>query len=61
MVRKMDEESKIPREFQGVQFELAEMATQIEAARLLTYNAARLRDDGLPFEDPTTTLMTFRV
>ena len=36
-------------EFQGVQFELAEMATQIEAARLLTYNAARLRDDGLPF------------
>ena len=36
-------------EFQAVQFELAEMATQIEAARLLTYNAARLRDDGLPF------------
>ena len=31
-------------EFQAVQFELAEMATQIEAARLLTYNAARLRD-----------------
>ena len=36
-------------ESQGVQFELAEMATQIEAARLLTYNADRLRDDGLPF------------
>jgi butyryl-CoA dehydrogenase/short/branched chain acyl-CoA dehydrogenase len=36
-------------EFQGVQFELAEMATQIEAARLLTYNAARRRDVGLPF------------
>jgi butyryl-CoA dehydrogenase/short/branched chain acyl-CoA dehydrogenase len=36
-------------EFQAVQFELAEMATEIEAARLLTYNAARLRDDGLPF------------
>jgi alkylation response protein AidB-like acyl-CoA dehydrogenase len=36
-------------EFQGVQFELAEMATQIEASRLLTYNAARLRDVGLPF------------
>jgi hypothetical protein len=32
-----------------VQFELAEMATQIEAARLLTYNAARLRDLRLPF------------
>ncbi|MBL8228600.1 MAG: acyl-CoA dehydrogenase [Bryobacterales bacterium] len=36
-------------EFQGVQFELAEMATQIEAARLLVYNAARLRENGLPF------------
>jgi short-chain 2-methylacyl-CoA dehydrogenase len=36
-------------EFQGVQFELAEMATDIEAARLLVYNAARLRDAGLPF------------
>jgi butyryl-CoA dehydrogenase/short/branched chain acyl-CoA dehydrogenase len=36
-------------EFQAVQFELAEMATQIEAARLLTYNAARLRDIGRPF------------
>jgi butyryl-CoA dehydrogenase/short/branched chain acyl-CoA dehydrogenase len=31
-------------EFQAVQFQLAELATQIEAARLLTYNAARLRD-----------------
>jgi butyryl-CoA dehydrogenase/short/branched chain acyl-CoA dehydrogenase len=36
-------------DFQGVQFDLAEMATDIEAARLLTYNAARLRDDGKPF------------
>jgi len=36
-------------EFQGVQFELAEMATDIEAARLLVYNAARLRDDGSPY------------
>lgn len=35
--------------FQGVQFDLAEMATQVEAARLLVYNAARLRDLGLPF------------
>jgi short/branched chain acyl-CoA dehydrogenase len=31
-------------EFQAVQFELSNMAMQIEAARLLTYNAARLRD-----------------
>ncbi len=36
-------------EFQGVQFELAEMATQIEAARLMVYNCARLRDAGQPF------------
>jgi alkylation response protein AidB-like acyl-CoA dehydrogenase len=35
--------------FQGVQFQLAEMATEIEAARLLVYNAARLKDAGLPF------------
>jgi alkylation response protein AidB-like acyl-CoA dehydrogenase len=31
-------------EFQAVQFQLADLATEIEAARLLTYNAARLRD-----------------
>ena len=36
-------------EFQGVQFELAQMATEVEAARLLVYNAARLRDAGQPF------------
>ena len=36
-------------EFQGVQFQLAEMATELEAARLLVYNAARLKDAGLPF------------
>lgn len=36
-------------DFQGVQFELAEMATRVEAARLMTYNAARLRDSGQPF------------
>lgn len=35
--------------FQGVQFQLAEMATEIAAARLLVYNAARLKDAGLPF------------
>jgi short/branched chain acyl-CoA dehydrogenase len=37
-------------EFQGVQFELAKMATELEAARLLVYNAARLKDAGLPFQ-----------
>jgi butyryl-CoA dehydrogenase/short/branched chain acyl-CoA dehydrogenase len=36
-------------EFQGVQFELAQMATEVEAARLLVYNAARLRDAGHPY------------
>jgi len=36
-------------DFQGVQFELAEMATQIEAGRLMVYNVARLRDAGQPF------------
>ena len=36
-------------EFQGVQFQLARAATELEAARLLVYNAARLRDAGLPF------------
>jgi alkylation response protein AidB-like acyl-CoA dehydrogenase len=36
-------------EFQGVQFQLAEMATDLEAARLMVYNAARLKDAGRPF------------
>ena len=36
-------------EFQAVQFDLARMATEVEAARLLVYNAARLRDAGRPF------------
>lgn len=37
-------------EFQGVQFDLAKMATEVEAARLLVYNAARLKDAGRPFQ-----------
>jgi butyryl-CoA dehydrogenase/short/branched chain acyl-CoA dehydrogenase len=36
-------------DFQGVRFDLAEMATDVEAARLLVYNGARLRDAGMPF------------
>lgn len=36
-------------EFQGVQFELAEMAVEVEASRLMVYNAARLHEAGLPF------------
>jgi alkylation response protein AidB-like acyl-CoA dehydrogenase len=36
-------------EFQGVQFQLAEMATEIEAVRLMVYNAARLKDSDQPY------------
>ncbi len=36
-------------EFQGVQFQLAQAATELEAARLMVYNAARLEDAGEPY------------
>jgi alkylation response protein AidB-like acyl-CoA dehydrogenase len=36
-------------EFQAVQFQLAQAATELEAARLMVYNAARLKDAGAPF------------
>lgn len=36
-------------QFQGIQFQLAEMRTQLEASRLLVYNAARLKDSGKTF------------
>jgi len=36
-------------EFQGIQFQIAQMATDIEAARLLVYNAARLKDARMNF------------
>ena len=36
-------------QFQAVQFQLAEMATELEAARLLVYNAARMKDAGQNF------------
>ena len=36
-------------QFQGVQFQLADLATELEAARLMVYNAARLKDAGRPF------------
>lgn len=35
--------------YQAIQFQLAELATEIEAARLMVYNAARLKDAGLDF------------
>jgi alkylation response protein AidB-like acyl-CoA dehydrogenase len=36
-------------EFQAIQFQLAQLATDLEAARLMVYNAARLKDAGKPF------------
>jgi len=36
-------------EFQGVQFQIAQAATDLEAARLMVYNAARLKDAKQPF------------
>jgi alkylation response protein AidB-like acyl-CoA dehydrogenase len=36
-------------QFQGIQFKLAMMATEVEASRLMTYRAAYLRDQGQPF------------
>src|SRR5207253_278005 len=36
-------------DFQGIQFQIAQMATEIEAARLMVYNAARMKDSGVPF------------
>ncbi len=49
--------------FQAVQFQLAEMAVEIEAARLVTYNAARLKDAGKSFlkEAAIAKLYTSRV
>ncbi|HET9514176.1 MAG TPA: acyl-CoA dehydrogenase [Gemmatimonadales bacterium] len=36
-------------EFQAVQFQIAQAATELEAAKLMVYNAARLKDAGQPF------------
>ncbi|TFG44555.1 MAG: acyl-CoA dehydrogenase, partial [Gemmatimonadales bacterium] len=36
-------------EFQGVQFQLAQMGTELEAAKLMVYNAARIKCAGQPF------------
>ena len=36
-------------EFQGIQFQIAQMATEIEAVRLMVYNAARMKDAGVDF------------
>jgi alkylation response protein AidB-like acyl-CoA dehydrogenase len=36
-------------DFQGIQFQIAQMATEIEAARLMVYNCARMKDAGVNF------------
>ena len=46
-------------DFQGVQFQIAELATQVEAARLLVYNAARLKDADRPFMVPAAMAKLF--
>jgi butyryl-CoA dehydrogenase/short/branched chain acyl-CoA dehydrogenase len=40
---------KLIADFQGIQFQLAQMGTEIEAARLMVYNAARMKDAGMNF------------
>ena len=50
-------------EFQAIQFQLAQMATEIEAARLMVYNSARMKDAGMNFvkEAAMTKLYTSQV
>jgi alkylation response protein AidB-like acyl-CoA dehydrogenase len=54
---------KLISEFQAIQFQLAQMATEIEAARLMVYNAARMKDAGMNFvkEAAMTKLYTSQV
>jgi alkylation response protein AidB-like acyl-CoA dehydrogenase len=48
-VQEREQFGKAIGEFQGVQFQLAQMAVEIEAARLMVYNAARLKVEGKVF------------
>jgi alkylation response protein AidB-like acyl-CoA dehydrogenase len=48
-IKEREQFGKAISNFQGVQFQLAEMRTQLEATRLLVYNACRLKDAGQPF------------
>jgi alkylation response protein AidB-like acyl-CoA dehydrogenase len=47
--RQREQFGKQLREFQAIQMQLAELAVKIESGKLLVYNAARLKDKGLPF------------
>jgi alkylation response protein AidB-like acyl-CoA dehydrogenase len=46
-------------EFQGIQFKIADMATQVDAARLLTWRAAALRDGGQEHTVPSSMAKLF--
>jgi alkylation response protein AidB-like acyl-CoA dehydrogenase len=46
-VKERQQFGKAIADFQGVQFQLAQARTEVEAARLMVYNAARLKDAGL--------------
>ena len=46
-------------QFQGIQFKLADMATRIHAARLMTYHAARLRVNGRPHKQEASMAKLF--
>jgi alkylation response protein AidB-like acyl-CoA dehydrogenase len=48
-VKERKQFGKVLADFQAVQFQVAQMATDLEAARLMVYNAARLKDAGMPF------------
>ena len=48
-VREREQFGRSISQFQGVQFQLAEMRTELEASRLMVYNAARLKEAGKPF------------
>jgi short/branched chain acyl-CoA dehydrogenase len=45
--------------FQGVQFQVAQIATELEAARLMVYNAARMKDAGENFVMPAAMAKLF--
>ena len=48
-LREREQFGKRLAEFQGIQFQAADLATQVEAAKLLVWNAARLKDQGEDF------------
>jgi alkylation response protein AidB-like acyl-CoA dehydrogenase len=48
-VKERQQFGKAIADFQAVQFQIAQAATELEAARLMVYNAARLKDAGMPF------------